>query len=232
MPVVGINAERVYKELFLSKETSAITLLAGCLDAFGQEGFDREPEAFALDISEAFRVSLPQVNFDKIMSAWMSLTTDLVHTDISTFIGAANCFNGVAISFDIFDPADAYECAWVITELTLLDPETPNRLGSDVKRYIGEMIKFSGLVKVPPVLRAVADFGEDDYFELSEINVASLEDAAVWQANQEDKSQAVEGYVRDRLIKLISELNELPLSERSDTWVDFAKELLDTINAS
>tara|TARA_Y100000034_G_C6875497_1_gene400343 strand:+ start:687 stop:1376 length:690 start_codon:yes stop_codon:yes gene_type:complete len=229
MPITGINAERTYRELFSSKETSAITLLAACLDEFGQEGFELEPEALAADIAETFRTPLPQVNFDKIMSAWMSLTTDLVHNDISTFIGAANAFNGTAISFDVFDPADPYECAWLITELTLLDPETPVRLGSDVKRYIGEMIKFSGLVKVPPVLRGVADFGEDPYFELSEINVNNLEEAAVWQANQEANSQAIEDYVKDRLIKLISELNELPTTERSDTWVDFAKELVDTL---
>ncbi len=229
MPIAGINAERVYKELFSSKETCATTLLAACLNEFGQEGFELEPEAFALDISEAFRVSLPQVNFDKIMSAWTSLTTDLVHKDIATFISTANAFNGVAISFDIFDPADIFECAWTVTELTLLDPETPVRFGPDIRRYIGETCKSAGLVKVPPVLREVADFGDDDYFELSEINVTSLEDASVWQANQEAQSRAIEVFVRDRLIKLVSELNEMPLTDRADTWTDFAKELIDTI---
>ena len=233
MVVVGLKPEKIYKSLFSSKETSGIALLAMCLDEFGPEGLEQEPEALAADIDEAFRVSIPQVNFDKIMSLWAALTTDLVHKDVSTFIGAANALSGTAISFDLFDPADTYECAWAITELSLLDPETPKRFSSDVRRYIGEMIKYSGLVKVPPVLRSVADFGADDnYSELSEINVNNLEDASTWYANQEAKSQEIEAFVQSNLISMIKELDEMPLSTRAGDWSAFAKKFLEKINPS
>ena len=142
------------------------------------------------------------------------MTTDLVHKDPSTFINTANALNGTAISFDIFDPADPYECAWALTELTMLDPETPKRLDADVRRYIGEVCKESGLVKVPEILASVADFGDEDYFELSAINVERMEDAQVFLANQAARKEEIETYVSDKLRSMIHELNILPLQNR------------------
>jgi hypothetical protein len=224
MPVKTLAASQVYKSLIASPDTSGTALLALCLDEFGQEGLNGDPLGLAEDIKSAFGVSdIPQVNFDKIQSLWTSLTTDLVHTDPSTFIQACNALNGSPISFDIFDPADPYECAWAITELSLLDSETPDRLSPNVKRYIGEACKEFGLVKVPSVLSDVADFGEDDYFELAAIQTENLDDSQVFLANQAAFKEEIENYVEDSMRSLIHELNILPLQNREAGWADFYK---------
>lgn len=226
MPLKTLVASQTYKSLLASHETSGTALLTLILDEFGQEGLQGDPLALLEDIKATFHVSdIPQVNFDKIQSLWTSLTTDLVHTDPSTFIQTCNALNGSAISFDIFDPADPYECAWAVTELTLLDSETPKRLGAEVRRYIGEAIKEAGLVKVPAILGDVADFGDDDYFEISAIAVDQIEDAQVFLANQEAFKQEIESYVEDRLKSLIHELNILPLQNKEAGWSEFYKSM-------
>jgi hypothetical protein len=227
MPLKTFKASEIYKSLLTSKETSATALFTLCLDEFGQDGLDGDPLGLAEDIKTIFRISdLPQVNLDKIQSMWIALTTDLVHTDPSTFINTANALSGTAISFDIFDPADPYECAWALTELTMLDPETSDRLSPDVRRYIGEACKESGLVKVPEILSNAADFGDDDYFELAAINVEQMEDAQVFLANQAAHKEEIESYVADKLRSMIHELNILPLQNREAGWSSFYEDMV------
>jgi hypothetical protein len=215
-------SSQVYKSLWASHETSATALLTLCLDEFGQEGLDGDPLALVEDIKSAFGVGdVPQVNLDKVMSLWTSLTTDLVHTDPSTFIQACNALNGTPISFDIFDPADPYECAWTLTELSLLDSEAIGSLSSQVRRYIGETYKDAGIIKVPSIIAAAADFGDDDYFELAAINTENLGDSSVFLANQQAYQEEIEKYVEDKLRSLLHELNILPLTNREGEWSQF-----------
>jgi len=226
MPIKTLSANQTYRSLFSSTATSGTALFTLCLDEFGQDGLKLDPLGLLEDIKSAFNIpDVPQVNFDKIQILWTALTTDLVHTDPSTFIQACNALNGSAISFDIFDPADPYECAWVITELTLLDSSTPDRLSPEVRRYIGEACKEAGLVKVPAILGNVADFGDDDYFELASISTERLEDSQVYLANQEAFRQEIEIYVEDNLKSLLHELNILPLQNREAGWSEFYKSM-------
>lgn len=226
MALNTLAASQVYKSLWASHETSATALLTLCLDEFGQEGLEGDPLALVEDIKTSFSVGdVPQVNLDKIMSLWTSLTTDLVHTDPSTFIQACNALNGTAISFDTFDPADPYECAWALTELSLLDSEALGNLSAEVRRYIGEAYKEAGIVKIPTIIAKSADFGDDDYFELAAINTERLEDSAVFLANQEAYREEIDKYVEDRLRSLFHELNILPLQNRESGWTQFYKSM-------
>jgi|6_EtaG_2_1085325.scaffolds.fasta_scaffold60096_2 hypothetical protein len=226
MALNTLAASQVYKSLWASHETSATALLTLCLDEFGQEGLDGDPLALVEDIKTSFSVGdVPQVNLDKIMSLWTSLTTDLVHTDPSTFIQACNALNGTPISFDIFDPADPYECAWALTELSLLDSEAINNLSPSVRRYIGEAYKEAGIIKIPTIIQKAADFGEDDYFELAALQAEKIEDSAVYLANQEAYREELDKYVEGRLRSLFHELNILPLQNRSENWAKFYKDM-------
>jgi hypothetical protein len=224
MALKTLAASQVYKSLWASHETSGTALLTLCLDEFGQEGLGGDPLALVEDIKTSFGVGdVPQVNLDKIMSLWTSLTTELVHTDPSTFIQACNALNGTPISFDVFDPADPYECAWTLTELSMLDADAMSSLGAEVRRYIGETYKDAGIVKVPSIIAKTADFGEDDYFELAAINTEQLEDSAVFLANQEAFREEIDKYVEDKLRSLLHELNILPLNNRAAGWSQFYK---------
>ena len=230
MPLKTLAASQIYKSLWASHETSGTALLTLCLDEFGQEGLNRDPLGLVEDIKDTFQIpDIPQVNVDKVQSLWTALTTDLVHTDPSTFIQTCNALNGAPISFDIFDPADPYECAWAITELTLLDADTPERFSAEVRRYVGEACKEYGLVKVPSILGDIADFGTDDYFELAKIQTDSIEGGQVFLANQAAFKEGIETYVQDSLRSLIHELNILPLQNREAGWSKFYSSMEDKL---
>ena len=67
----------------------------------------------------------------------------------------------------------------------------------------------------------MADFGEEDYFELSAVNVERMEDAQVFLANQQAQKEEIEKYVADKLRSTIHELNILPLQNREAGWSKF-----------
>jgi len=231
MPIKSIQAKQAYEQLWTSRDTLGTTLLVLVIDSFGQEIFDMDPEAFRQELQEAFGVQdIPVLNTDKVWALWNALTTDLVHTDVPTFINAANVLNGTMLSYDIFDPADVYECAWTITELTLLDGDTPNRLSPEVRRYIGEICKEQGLYRPPVVLSNVADFGSGDYYARVEENVVDTTELQVMNNSQQDFAADIMGYVSRQTSRLMTQLNGVPLINKdSKTWTkfinNFAKEI-------
>lgn len=231
MPIKSIQAKQAYEQLWTSRDTLGTTLLVLVIDSFGQEIFDMDPEAFRQELQDGFDVNdIPVLNTDKVWALWNALTTDLVHTDVPTFINAANVLNGTMLSYDIFDPADVYECAWTITELSLLDAETPNRLSPEVRRYIGEICKEQGLYRPPVILSKVADFGREDYYARVEENVVDTTELQVMSKSQQDFAADIMAYVNRQTSRLMTQLNGVPLINKdSKTWTkfinNFAKEL-------
>jgi hypothetical protein len=225
MPVNTIKAQGILKELWESEDTPATVLFSLVLDEWGNEALEWEPKALQDEIKITFNIKdIPQVNFDKVHTLHLALTTDLVHTDAATFIQSANALNNTAIDFDIFDPADVYECAWTIAELGLVDPETKERLSSDVRRYIGEICAEQGLYRPPPVLSSVADFGEEDYSARIEEAADDPESLSLMGSNQQDFAESVSQYVRERLELLIRMLDRVPFRNKDvEMWAKFYK---------
>ena len=223
MPVNSITSKQTYQQLWLGRDTIGSSLLTLVLDSYGQEIFELDPTAFRKELEEGFQVAdIPEVNTDKVWTLWLALTSDLVHQDVSTFINAANVLNGTPLSYDVFDIADVYECAWAITELTMLDPETPNRLSPEVKRYIGEVCKEQGLYRVPGALKAVADLGARDYAANVESHATDSVELQVMFKAQQEFSQDVIRYVNRQANKLMIELNGAPLLNKDDkSWNSF-----------
>jgi hypothetical protein len=193
------------------------------LDSYGQEIFEMDPQAFRQEIEEGFGVSdIPTISTDKVWALWHSLSSDLVHTDVSTFMNAANVLNGTPMSYDVFDIADVYECAWTITELTMLDASTPDRLSPEVRRYIGEICKEQGLYRLPPMLAKVADMGAQDYAANMESNADTSEAMQMMVQDQLAFQQDVAAYVQRMVSKMMLELNNVPLINKDHkSWNSF-----------
>jgi len=150
------------------------------------------------------------------------LTTDLVHTDVSTFMNCANVLSGTPMSYDVFDIADPYECAWAITELTMLDSNTPERLSPEVRRYIGEICKELGLYRLPPSLSKVAEMGPNDYVANMESYATDTVQLQIMIQNQIKFKDDVQAYVDRRTSKMMLELNNVPLMNKdSRSWNKF-----------
>jgi len=223
MPIKSITASKAYDQLWKSRDTVGTVLLTMILDSYGQEIFDMDPQAFRQELEEGFSVSdIPDVNTDKIWALWNSLTTDLVHTDVSTFMNCANVLSGTPMSYDVFDIADPYECAWAITELTMLDSNTPERLSPEVRRYIGEICKELGLYRLPPSLSKVAEMGPNDYVANMESYATDTVQLQIMIQNQIKFKDDVQAYVDRRTSKMMLELNNVPLMNKdSRSWNKF-----------
>jgi hypothetical protein len=223
MPIRSIEAQKIYDEIWKDRAAIGTVLFTLVIDSYGQEIFDMDPQAFREELEEGFRVSdIPAVNTDKVWVLWNALTTDLVHTDPSTFINAANVLNGTALSYDVFDLADIYECAWAITELTMLDAETANRLSPEVKRYIGEVCKEQGLYRPPSVLLKAADFGNQNYAANIESHAVDGTELQVMLKAQQEFSDDVKRYVDRQTSRMMLQLNSIPLINKdTKSWNTF-----------
>ena len=222
MPINSVTSKRTYEQLWKSRDTVGTTLLTLVLDSYGQEAFDMDPQALRQEIEEGFGVSdIPTISTDKIWALWSSLTSDLVHGDVSTFMNTANVLSGTSMSYDVFDIADVYECAWAITELTMLDSSTPERLSHDVRRYLGEVCKEQGLYRPPPVLAKVADMN-GDFAANMESHAADQVELQMVVQNQLSFQADIQTYVDRRMNKMMLELNHTPLINKDKAnWGKF-----------
>ena len=164
----------IMQEAWRSKETFATVLLTMFLDRFGMEALEWDPATMALEIEEEFDVDLPQLALDKLIVAIQILTTDRFFKRLPDFIAFCNVLDGDPFQPDTFDPADAEEVAWGITEALLISPpedNDPEPLTNEIRAYIGSVLDGEGILNPPDILRialrmakvspAMKDFSDD-----------------------------------------------------------------------
>lgn len=167
-------SKNLVQEAWTSPETFSAVLLTLFLDAFGTEGLGWDPATIAMEIEDEFKVDLPQSSLDKLMAAIQILTTDQFYKNLPTFITLCNVLDGDEYRPDVFDPADAEEVAWGITEAILISPpdESDQEPFSDeIRAYIGAVLDKEGIINPPDILRialrvarvapSIGDFSDD-----------------------------------------------------------------------
>ena len=164
----------IMQEAWRSKETFATVLLTMFLDRFGMEALEWDPATIAMEVEDEFDVDLPQLSLDKLIVAIQILTTDRFFKRLPDFIAFCNVLDGDPFQPDTFDPADAEEVAWGITEALLISPpedDDPEPLTNEIRAYIGSVLDGEGILNPPDILRvalrmakvspAMKDFSDD-----------------------------------------------------------------------
>lgn len=162
------------REMWKNPDTFGSVLLAAYLDRFGTEALDWDPTTATLEIEEEFDVDLPQESLDKLMVAIQILTTDRFYKNLPDFITFCNVLSGDEYRPDMWDPADAEEVAWGITEAMVIYPPDDNDLEpftEEIRAYIGSVVDAEGMMNPPDILRIalrkarvspnVEDFSDD-----------------------------------------------------------------------
>lgn len=196
------------------------TLLVLLLDAYGPEALGWDPMTVHHEVQDDFGVTLPGPNLDRLMAAVAVVTTDRFRTSLPDFINLCNVLSGDSFDPSEFDPADAAECAWGVTEALLLDPpddDDEEPFADDIVRYIGEACAAEGLLQPPDVLRIGL---RDDAREL--VNRVQYEYGddpvtfnAIWDMER-SRVADINRVVKERLTLLVRQLEALPL-ENGDT---------------
>lgn len=149
-------------------------LLTLFLDRFGMEGLEWDPATIALEIEEEFNVKLSQSSLDKLIVCIQILTTDRFFKNPPDFISFCNVLGDDTYRPDMWDPADAEEIAWGITEALMIEPpdeNDPEPFTDEIRGYIGAVLDSEGIINPPDILRIalrsnrvsknITDFSDD-----------------------------------------------------------------------
>ena len=162
------------QEAWKSRDTFASVLLTLFLDKFGTEGMTWDPGTIALEVEDEFDVELPQLSLDKLVVGIQILTTDRFYKSLPDFISFCNVLSGDTYRPDMWDPADAEEVAWGVTEALLIYPpedDDDEPFTDEIRAYIGSVLDQEGLINPPDILRialrqarvspSIDDFSDD-----------------------------------------------------------------------
>lgn len=215
-------------ELLADPRAVGTALAAICMDEYGLDWLEYEPETLGDELGRLAGKQLPQTNCDKLQALTLLFTRDLFWKDIRAFTHTANALGGtdLPVLFTAFDPPDPEECAWVVYEAFLNEPldtgEQPvDRFSRDVLYYVGSILQDAGLLSAP----APIDFVPLPNAELSIFADEPVIYETLWQV-QDNHRRAISTYVEERTKLLLQQLSSLSLKNGS------AEELLRLFQAA
>jgi len=194
----------------------ATTLLIIAADGLDGEFLTWDPETIRRELQDTFQTELPPANFNKLMAAVQLITTDGFYQDLPDFIAICNTLYNGTFNPTTFDPADAGEIAWGITESLLIwppDPKEENPFTDEILAYIGKAIRDEGIMIPPDVLRLGLPGGQDMW---SQVQGTFSDDPAMFGAIYEvekSKTAEINQMVKARLRALLEQLDGLQLAD-------------------
>lgn len=201
------------RELLTSGEIYASVILALATDRFGSACLSWAPQTLFLEIKDEFGVEPAEIVYDKLMAAIAIVTTDLFFKDVTKFIQICNVLCDSPFNPEVFDPADALECAWGISEALLLVPpgDDPAPFSPEICAYIGYVLHEEGFLRAPDVLGVATGFPKKMRYAFE----GNPELTHSVQKEQERKVDEVASTIKENLIELVAQLKRVPLSNGS-----------------
>lgn len=212
MPMQGsTQISEAYRRVWTDPGTFATTLLVLFVDRYGTEGFGWLAETRIAEIQDDFNVVLPQGNFDRLETAIKIVTGDDFYKVAADFVSFCNVLGGGLYAPDQWDPADAHEIAWGVTEALLLSPpEEDEPFTEEIRSYIGAVLDDEGIMQPPDILR-LALRGSDPVAAVQGDFSDDPEMFSMIYHFEQGKTDDINQYVRASLKVLISQLQLLPL---------------------
>lgn len=199
------------KKFIEDASTPATCLLVLCLDEWGTDLLDWEPETLPRAVHMAWNAKLPQANRDKIWALVTHMTTDTFYSDLNGFIHICNALSGHGVDFEQFDPAEIDEMCWGVTETSLIAPmEKEDRFCDEIVAYMETRLEYEGFQRVPHMLKKFVQIPARE----EELNQTLTSDGSgfknYWKM-QEGRLANIDIWVKERLTALFMTLEALPL---------------------
>lgn len=212
MPAPAPAANRAtYQKVWAGEDTYATTLLTLFVDTYGTDGISWDPETIILEIYDDFGVQISQGNLDKLMTAITLISSDAFYKSLPDFVAFCNVLNDDLYDPETWDPADAADVAWGITEAALLAPPDEDEPFTDeIRSYIAAVLDAEGIMQPPDILRLAIR----DADQLVAVQNDFSDDVQMFEAIykfEQDKTDAINRYVQDSLKSLSGQLTALPL---------------------
>jgi hypothetical protein len=205
----------------------ATTLLEIAVTVFGDELFEWDPETIPMEIAAEFQVSPTSGPYNKLMAGIQLVTTDSFYRSLPDFINLCNVLSHGYIDSRLWDPADALEIAWGVTESLLIwppDPRDEKPFSDDIIGYIGFAVRSEGIMVPPDVLR-LGVREDDNIWDMvqGEFSDDPTMFAAIYDMEM-SKTEEINQEVKRRLVQLLQQLDSTGLHGESSE--DTVKQML------
>lgn len=204
-----------YRKALQEKNLLTTPMVIGLLDVYGMEVLEWLPETLCLEIQDDFQVPLQEPLLSRVLTGFALLTTDDFYKSLPDFVMHCNILSGDSFNPELWDPADAGECAWGITEAMLLSPpeeDDEEPFAPEITAYIGAVLDSEGIMTAPDVLRIAVRSQPD--FDLGAFAEDPELGGAVTQF-ENSKSEEINQLIMTGMQKMMSQLQELPLENGS-----------------
>jgi len=224
-----MDPNKKLQAVLLDRKTPATALVIIVADRLGFDAFQWDPETIMMEVAEAFGAELPPANFNKLMAGIELVNSDTFYRNLDDFIRLCNALYNGTVTAETFDPADAGEIAWGITEALMLwppDPDDENPFDDKILGYIGKTVADEGIMSPPDVLRLGT--GNADLW--GQVQSQFSDDPIMFEAihqKERDKTDEINAMVKARLTHALTVMQDLPLvnGQASDAF----KKMLATI---
>jgi len=209
------------KQIFLGRNSYALSLLATTLDHFGTECLDWDVVTLRMEIERDFDIKLPGYNEDRLNCAISLLTTNLFKVSVEHFfLTCSTLSRGVAVASSLTIP-NSYDIMWGITEANLIvgKDDSEENFSHDIARAVGVVLDSEGIYS-PPNLLSFCEYKEglldSNFMALSQ----NESDYAFYYQNQATLKDNLNGAVKEHMLSLFTELRSLPLKNPDNTFLD------------
>lgn len=209
----------ILRQFYRNRGTYGTVLLVWAVDSLGWDEETKQPnvcvwhpETVRMELEKQVGISLVDENFDKLMACVAVLTTDAFFKDPGRFIILTNALVGEGFDPHQVDHPSSLEIAWAVTEALLLvppDAKDPEPFSTEVRHYIGQVLREEGYVTPPDILRIAldADFSAKVTYDFGD----DPEMFGAITKMQEDKAKTVTAVIAEGLEALLGQLKALPL---------------------
>jgi hypothetical protein len=184
-------------------------------DPPGSNCYTWHPATILLEVRDDFGVELPRPSFDRLMAGIHLVTSDAFYKNLPTFIEVANVLSGGLYDPTTWDPADATECAWGITEALLLGPpddEDEEPFADPIRAYVGAVLDREGILDPPDVLRIATRKGGLGQSARVLSGIDNPATAEAIKRTEAAKVGEITDHVRANLRMLVGQLEALDLA--------------------
>lgn len=196
-------------ELWHSKRGFGSALLIACIDDFGLECLNWEPETLEITVREKYG-DVDRDSVERLMAAVGVLTSNMFTQDV-----IALCMTCATLDFErtggeSFVPAGLDEIMWGLTEARLLLGGLDDKDFSDeVCIYVGKLLADEGLENPPDTLSfAVRNDTGVDLETLADLPELS----AMFEEDQAASKSALDMVAMEKLRMLLEQIDELKLA--------------------
>lgn len=195
-------------DLWKSKEGFGSALLIACIDDFGMECLQWEPETLEITLREKYG-DIDIDSLQRVLAAISVLTSNMFTQDVSALCLVCTALDFERTASDMFVPAGLDEIMWGLTEArVLLGGIDDKEFSDEVRLYVAKLLDEEGLKRPPSILKFALK--SDETLDLGVL--ADLPELSeMFEEDQEMTKSELDSSAMSKLARMMEQIDSLNL---------------------